>query len=522
MQIEIYDCTLREGEQAAEASFSQEDRVKLFEMLDDFGADYVELGWPVSQQVLESFALCMKIRKKAKIVAFGSTSIVENPGDDKNILSILASKADYACIFGKTWKEHVEKQLHITAEENLKRISNSVEFLRANGMKVFYDAEHFFDGYKDNKKYALETLMAAAKAGAERLILCDTNGGTLPEEVNEIVNETKKSLEEREIKTELGVHFHNDCGLALANSIVSLPYVKQIQGTINGTGERIGNLNFSEFLPVYIKKLARNHNVKLEKLKELNGAAYKLSGLEIPEIRPFIGDTAFAHKGGVHIDAHNKGASYQHEEPENFGNKRNILLTTLGGGAGVISAAEQFGYKLDKKNSDVQEKAARLFLELGEIERKGYRIAAIPAEQYLLIEKYFGNLKDFFEIESWKVETGKENGKETSKLYVRCNLNKIIKEENTAADGGPVDLIYKTIKKILAKDYPDAENLQLLDFHVSIARSKKEESIVRVLITFQNEEKFQTVGVDSNIIQSAIEAIEKGFRYYLNIKKSLS
>lgn len=516
-KLEIYDCTLREGEQAAGASFSLENRVELFRRLDEFGVNYIEVGWPVaSKEILEAFELCEKIRKKAKIVAFGSTSIDENPEKDKNLLALLATKADYACIFGKTSKEHAEKQLRITCEENLKRIAESIKFLMKNNMKVFYDAEHYFDAFKDDKEYAIKTLVTAGKAGAKRIILCDTNGGSLPNEVEKIIKETKKRLFELGINVQLGVHFHNDAGLALANTLIALPYVVQVQGTINGVGERIGNLNFSEFLPVYSKKLENNLAVKLEKLKEINEEAYKLGGLEIPEIRAFVGDTAFAHKGGVHIDATSKGASYEHMKPEEIGNRRIIVLNSLGGRAGVISVAKQFGYDLDKRNPDVVKKSEELFEELKKLEEEGYRMGLIPAEQFLLVEKYFGSLGKYFEIEEWKVETGKRNGKEKSEFYVRCRVNSELIEGRLKVEGGPIDAAYKTLSRVLSKRYPETSGLELVDFHVGIARRKAEESTVRTVITFHDKEKFETVGVDANIIQSAIEALTKGFRYYLN------
>jgi 2-isopropylmalate synthase len=515
--LEIYDCTLREGEQAAGASFDLESRIKLFKILDDFGIEYVELGWPVaSKEIFDSFEECKKIRKNAKIVAFGSTSIAGNPGEDNNLNSIIGCGADYACIFGKTWLEHIEKQLKISPEENLRRIETSIKFLKENNMHVFYDAEHFFDAFKDDEDYAIRTLVSAAESGAERLILCDTNGGTMPDEAKRIVEYTKKELIKRGIKTGLGVHFHNDCGLALANSLISLPYIIQVQGTINGIGERIGNLNFSEFLPVYMKKIGGTLDIKLENLKKLNEEAFRLSGLEIPESRAFVGDNAFAHKGGIHIDAKNKGASYEHVVPEDFGNKSVTILNTLGGRSSVVKVAEQFGYCLDKKDPEVQKKITGLFEALKDLEIRGYRIGAIPAEQFLLIEKYFGNLIDFFNIERWDLNTSKNDGKEESEFFVRCILNGAVFEDKTKIEGGPVDAAYKTISKILASKYSLIRELKLSDFHVSIVRGRGEESNVRTAITFENREIFHTVGVDNNIIQSAIEALTKGFKYYLN------
>lgn len=516
--IELYDCTIREGEQAAGASFILDNRIKLFSLLDDFGFDFIELGWPVaSEQILKSFEECRKIRKKARIVAFGSTSMNPNINEDNNLNSILMANPDYACIFGKSHLDHVKKQLKLSPEENLERIKQSIIFLIKNNIPVFYDAEHYFDAFKAHREYALSTLFSALAAGAERIILCDTNGGTLPYEAREIVRETKEVLERklnREVK--LGVHFHNDCGLALANSLESLAYVSQVQGTINGIGERVGNLNFSEFISVYMAKLGRKLDVKIKNLKELNERTFMLAGLDIPESRPFVGDFAFAHKGGVHIDATNKGASYEHHLPEYFGNKRVILLNTLGGAAGVMAVAEQFGYKLNKKSPSVKKRVKALFKELRCLEEAGYRLGSIDAEQYLLIEKHFGKLKEFFHIKNTRIEAETWDRGESSRFSMTGTVGDEPVMGELSTEGGPIDAAYKTLKNVLLKKYPLLKDLRLVDFHVGIAARRGEESTVRTVIYFQDHERFHTVGVDSNVFTSSIQAIEKGFRYYLN------
>ncbi len=519
--LEIYDCTLREGEQAAGAHFGINERVELFKLLDEFGIDFIELGWPLaSSDISECFEKCRAIRKNAKIVAFGSTSMNADASQDANLKSIIESKADYACIFGKSSKGHAEKQLGLSDEDNLKRIEASVKFLKRNNINVFYDAEHFFDAYKEDEEYALKTLAAAARGGAEKLILCDTNGGVFPAEAEKITRETRVYLDSRAINIGLGVHFHDDCGLALANTLACLSSVVHVQGTINGLGERIGGLNFSSFLPVLKKKYPKL-NIDLTGLKKLNEKSYHLCGVEIPEIRPFVGDCAFAHKGGVHINATGKGASYEHANPEDYGNKRIILLNTLGGKSGVISVAREFGYELDKHEKGFQEKIDGLFSELRAMESKGYKIGAITAEQFLLIEKHFGNLKNILEVTEWNLLTSLRAGKEESEFIVKCLVGGKEVDGSIRVEGGPVDSAYKSLQNIVAKEHPEIHNLELVDFHVSIARYHGEESSVRTLITFKAVSNnsawfFQTAGVDSNIIQSSVEAIVKGFRYYLN------
>jgi 2-isopropylmalate synthase len=540
--LEIYDCTLREGEQAYGASFNPESRIELCRKLDEFGVDYIELGWPMtSKEIFGSFEEALKIAKKAKIVAFGSTSIKPLVEDDENLNSIVKTGVKHACIFGKTSLSHVEKQLKINGEENLKKIFDSVKFLREKGVIVFYDAEHYFDAFKENKEYALQTLISAINGGVETLILCDTNGGVLPDESQRIANETWNVLKSSGFQAKLGVHFHEDCGLALANTLACLPYISQVQGTINGIGERVGNLNFSEFLPVYANKLGNKLNIDLKKLKKINEDAFRLSGINIPEKRAFVGNLAFSHKAGVHIDAHAKGASYEHENPEDFGNKRAIIMNTLGGKNSIVNIAEKFGYKLDKNNEETKEKIKELFEELKTYENEGYKFGVYDAEKFLLIEKYFGLNDLIFKINEWRIKSEVVNRNEISYFKVECRLNNKIIEGEMKVEGGPVDAAFKALKKMLSREYPEIENLKLIDFHVEIARRRAEESSVRTMITFSNtenfdekfsdvfdtrgvssdEEEFSVVGADKNILESAIEALEKGFRYYLiKLKKT--
>ncbi|MDP2926140.1 MAG: alpha-isopropylmalate synthase regulatory domain-containing protein [Nanoarchaeota archaeon] len=515
--LEIYDCTLREGEQAHGVSFSLEDRIELCKRLDEFGVDFIELGWPLtSKEILSSFKYAIKAVKNAKIVAFGSTSIKSDPAQDDNLNTILECGAKYACIFGKTLPEHIEKQLKISKEDNLKKIKQSIEYLKENGITVFYDAEHYFDAFKIDKNYAISTLLASLDAGAERIILCDTKGGILPDEARSIMKETYDELSRSGKVFSLGAHYHNDCGIALANTLASLDYIIQVQGTINGIGERVGNLNFSEFLPVYIKKLNGKSRIDLKKLKEMNETAYRISGIAIPESRPFIGDLAFSHKGGVHIDAETKGASYNHEDPRDFGNKSIFVLNSLGGRNSVVKIAEDFGYRLNKNDPETKEKIERLFKDLRKHEQAGYQLGHLRAEQYLLLRKHLGTDEHLFDIKAWNSESRKDiTGKERARFYCVCNVNGILIDHELSVEGGPVEACFNTLKEILSKDHPEASELRLYDFSVRIAREREEESTVRTEIWFKNSEEFSTVGVDRNIIGSAVEAIAKGFRYHI-------
>ncbi|VVB78048.1 2-isopropylmalate synthase [uncultured archaeon] len=516
--MELYDCTLREGEQAKGASLSLDDRIKMCKLLDEFGVDYIELGWPyVSKEIFNSFSEAIPLVKRAKIVAFGSTSIETYPEVDKNLGSIIRCGAKYACIFGKTDVTHVEKQLGLSNKENLEKISNSVSFLRKNNVSVFYDAEHFFDGFKKNPEYAIETLFSAKRAGAERLILCDTNGGKLPNEVEEIVKYTKNELEKDGLEVQLGVHLHDDCGLALANTLVALPYIKQVQGTINGLGERVGNLNLTTFVANYLDKMNGKLNVDMKRLKEFNEESFRLCGVVVSERRPYVGETAFCHRGGVHVNAMMKGASYEHTEPEKFGGKRIIILNSLGGISSVVGVASQFGIELNREIPEFYEKVQKLMEELRTYERSGYDLGTLPAEQFLILNKYFGNQRNLFEIKAWNSESKRRvDGDESASFYALCDVTGKLVDSEVEVKGGPVEAGFNVLKKVLSPYYPSVSDLHLSDFRVTIAREREEESTVRNEIWFRNGKDFSTVGVDRNIIGSAVEALAKGFRYHLS------
>ena len=398
MQITIYDTTLRDGTQSRDVNLTVKDKLEFAKVLDGFGVDYIELGWPGSNpKDMECFLDISKIKlKKAKIVAFGSTRKKGlKAQEDKNLKDIVKSKAPIATIFGKTWLEHVEKQLCVTPEENLEAIFDSIQFLKNNNLGVFYDAEHFFDGFKDNKEYALKCLKKAAEAKADCIVLCDTNGGTLPDEVSAIVKEVKDFFKENNIKTDLGVHFHNDSDCGVSNTLIVANKVQQIQGTINGIGERTGNANLCSILPALMLKQGFKTNVNLKKLTEVSHKLNILANLKPGSNQPYVGNNSFSHKAGIHVDALSKGALYEHVNPDAVGNKRHIILSDLSGSANIVEVAKKFDYKIDKKNPKVKE----MLEEVKHLESKGYLIADLNAEQFLLTEKFFGSYNKIFEIE---------------------------------------------------------------------------------------------------------------------------
>lgn len=507
--LEIYDCTLREGEQASGVHFSIKDRIEIVGALNDFGMDFIEVGWPIHEEVLETFLKLDGKKFKSKIVAFGSTSISKNPEEDKNLNSIIKSKARYACIFGKTWIEHVEKQLKISEQENLDKIFKSVKFLKNKGVDVFYDAEHYFDGFKHNPEYALKTIEKSIEAGASRVVLCDTNGGSLTEELREILEKTAKFIEERGLKVKLGIHVHNDSGLAFTNTLESLNYIKHVQGTINGIGERVGNVDLCELVPFLILKKGLPLKFKLENLKEVSEIVYKASNLPRKIDQAFVSPRAFSHKGGVHIDATSKGAVYGHVDPGRLGMNHSFVLTSIGGGAGVITAAKKFGFSVDKGNSKGKIKEVLDYLK--SIERKGYDIGNIEAEQFMIISTYFGGFKKIFKINNWSIKTDKNKSICSFELEIK-GKREDVKEE---IKGGPVEAAYKTIMNALSSKCGNL-NINLKNYSVRIVNPKGAASSVRTRIDFSGTEEFSTVGVSENIIQSGLEAIEKAFNYCLH------
>jgi len=513
--IRIFDTTLRDGTQSPDVNFSLRDKIEIVKSLDDFGVDYIELGWPGSNpKDMDTFLEATKLKlKKAEIVAFGATRKVGvSAENDHNLLAILESKAKVACIFGKTWLEHVRKQLKSKAEDNLKAIADSIGFLKKNKLKVFYDLEHFFDGFKDNKEYAQECIKTADKAGADCLILCDTNGGCTPDEVISIVKEIRDFIKKKEIKAELGIHAHNDSGCAVANSLVAVGLgITNVQGTINGFGERTGNADLCQLIPALMIKKRLKLDVKLNDLKVLSDLIYTLANMKPNNHQPYVGRNAFSHKGGIHVDAVMKGASYEHIDPDLVGNKRDIILSDLSGKANIVEVAKKFGVNVDKSNP----KVAEMLKEVELLEKKGYDVGDLNAEQFLLVDKFFGKNKELFEINTWKILSEQRNG-EFSECVITGTVNGKAREVVAPVKGGPVDAAYKSLMKMIATNHKQIESLELINYKVMIAEDQGAKSSVRVYIEFKNgKEEWGTVGVSGNILEASMEAIEKGFRYYL-------
>ncbi len=518
--MEIYDTTLRDGTQSPDLNLSVKDKVEFALALDKFGVDYIELGWPGSNpKDMEAFNEISRHKlTHAKVCAFGSTRKKNVAAhEDANLQSILKSRAPAATIFGKTWLLHVEKQLGINAEENLDIIHDSVKFLKDNGLDVIYDAEHFFDGFRENKEYALSCLKKAFEAGSECLVLCDTNGGTFPWEVKSIVSEVKGYFLENNINTDLGIHCHNDREFGVANSLIVAKDVQQIQGTINGFGERVGNANLCSIMPALSSMGIKFNAAKnLKELTSISRLLYTLGNIRPLKHLPYVGVNAFSHKGGIHVDAVSKGASYEFMNPEEVGNMRNIVLSDLSGKANVVEILKKMGYNIGKEDERVE----KMLAKIKEMEKQGYDISGIDAEHYLLANQFFNGSGNFIDVAAFEIKSDADK----SRCFIKAKIGNESIEAEEEVKGGPVDALYRALQEMLKKKYSHIGKVKLENFKVRIFEQKGVSSSVRVYVEFsvngENNAGWATVGVNENILIASLEAIKKGFEYYfLRIKK---
>ncbi|MCD6408291.1 citramalate synthase [bacterium] len=511
-KIEIYDTTLRDGSQGESVFFTLQDKLKIAEKLDEFGVDFIEGGWPGSNPKDELFFKRIKNKKfkNSKIVAFGSTrrkkySVEKDPFFKK----LLESEIEYITIFGKSWDLHVRDVLKISLDENLKLIEESIEFLKKNGRKVFFDAEHFFDGYKNNPEYALKTLMVAENSGAERIILCDTNGGSLPYEVEDIFKKIKKK-----IKAPLGIHAHNDSGVAVANSIVAVKSgAVQVQGTMNGFGERCGNADLTTIIPILQLKMGYKciPEEKMVHLTQLSRFIYEVANVIPPNNQPFVGLSAFAHKGGIHVDAVSKNpVTYEHIDPSAVGNERRILLSELSGKSTIIQKLK--GYEIEKKPEVIK----KILDKIAKLENEGYQFEAAEATFELMVKKVLGEYEKLFKIESFRVIVEKRGRRVVSEATVKVKVDNRV--EHTAGEGnGPVNALDNALRKALIKFYPEVKNVKLTDYRVRILHPEKATAaITRVIIESMDEkDRWGTIGVSENIIEASWKALLDSFEYKL-------
>lgn len=513
-KVDLYDTTLRDGSQSEGISYSVEDKIRISHSLDKFGIDFIEGGWPYSNpKDTELFSYFRKHKlRKSRLVAFGSTMYPNTSANkDKNLLSLLKAGTEYVTIFGKSWDLHVRDVLRVSLDENLRMIYESVKFL-GKRRKVFYDAEHFFDGFKANPEYALKTLKAAESAGAECLVFCDTNGGAMVSEVKDVISKVKK-----EIKALLGIHTHNDFGLAAATSLAAVEEgCAHVQGTINGYGERCGNADLTTIIPLLKLKLNRNSVsfAQLKKIKDLSIFISEISNVKHPDNHPFTGKSAFAHKAGVHVNAMVKNVNaYEPVNPDLVGNKRRFLISELSGKTSIVVTAKALEYNLDKKSSKVK----RIHKLLQEREKQGYQFEAAEASFKLLLEKELSRYKKFFNLSGFRVIVEKrENEEILSEVAVKLKVKNSL--QHTVSEGdGPVNALDNALRKALVKFYPCLLGMHLSDFKVRVLdESKGTAAKVRVLIESQDkEETWSTVGVSENIIEASWEALADSVEYKL-------
>ncbi|MBT9131557.1 citramalate synthase [candidate division NPL-UPA2 bacterium Unc8] len=511
--IFLYDTTLRDGAQQDRISFSLNDKIAIARRLDKLGIHYIEGGWPGSNpKDSDFFREVAKIRlRKARISAFGSTRRADKKANrDANFKAMLKAETPVVTIFGKSWILHVEDVLRTTAAENLRMIEDSIFYLKSRGREVIYDAEHFFDGYEDNKEYAIQTILVAAEAGADWIVLCDTNGGILPGAILNAVTTVRKK-----IGVPLGIHTHNDIGMAIANSVVAVEAgCTQVQGTINGYGERCGNADLTAVIPNIILKLGFRciPKEKLKHLSEVSRYIGEIANVIPDDYQPFVGNSAFAHKGGMHVDAVRKNPrSFEHINPELVGNRRRVLVSELSGKGSVLHRAEELGLDPDKRETH------RILKMLKKLEGQGYLFEAADASFELLMKKATGKYKRLFNLESFRVIIEKREGdglvsEATIKLRIRG------RQEHTTAEGsGPVNALDNALRKALEKFYPGLSEMHLSDFKVRILDPEEgTKAKTRVFIESRDRtHTWGTVGVSENIIEASWQALVESIEYKL-------
>src|SRR5262252_2295287 len=514
--ISIYDTTLRDGSQGEGVVFSMEDKVRIAQRLDALGIHYIEGGWPGSNpKDIRFFRQIQDAHlKQAKVAAFGSTRRPGiAPGSDPNLQALVDAGAPVATIFGKSWDFHVTEALETMLEENLAMITDSIGFLLRRFEQVIYDAEHFFDGFKRNREYALSTLRAAEEGGCQILVLCDTNGGTLPHEITEIIREVK-----RHVKTPLGIHVHNDAECGVANSLAAVSEgVNHVQGTINGYGERCGNANLVSIIPNVMLKMGHEciPRANLRELRDVSRFVSELANRKPWDAQPYVGDSAFAHKGGIHVSAVLKHAeTYEHVDPEVVGNHRRVLVSELAGQSNILWKAREYGIDLDKNTPE----ARRILEMLKRMEDEGFQFEGAEASFELLMERALGNHKPYFDLDGFRVIVEEERGdaEPVAEATVRLKVKGIA--EHTAASGhGPVNALDHALRKALEDFYPSLREMSLLDYKVRILdESKGTAARTRVLITSgDGNETWGTVGVADNIIEASWQALVDSIEYKL-------
>jgi len=525
--ILLYDTTLRDGTQGENVTFSADEKLTIAMRLDDIGIHYIEGGWPGSNpRDVAFFNLAKRVTfKYARLAAFGSTRKPgTRPDRDNNLNALLETETPAVTVFGKSWDLHVEKIMSNTLPENLSMINDSVAFLKQQGREVIYDAEHFFDGYKYNRDYAMQSLAAALDGGADFIVLCDTNGGTLPFELASIIAEVQQQMNNigsgpsQNNSVKLGIHSHNDCGMAVANSITAVQNgAVMVHGTINGYGERCGNADLTSIIPILSIKMDRACITpeNLKKIKTLSRYVSETANLVPLNSRPFVGKSAFAHKGGIHVSAIMKTPrAYEHMDPAMVGNSRRVLVSDLSGKSNVEYKAKELGVELGKNGFD----SSRIASEIKQMEQEGYQFDTADGTFKILLEKFTDQFKPHFSLESFRVTIEKDKDQPCS-AHATIKISVGDKKEITAGEGyGPVSALDNALRKALDKFYPDLDTMRLVDFKVRVIDGTRGTAAkVRVLIESRDQhEIWSTMGVSEDIIEASWQALADSFQFKLD------
>jgi 2-isopropylmalate synthase len=520
--IHIYDTTLRDGTQSQGVTFSKIDKVRIAERLDAFGVSYIEGGWPGSNPKDMGFFEAMRGRQlaHARLAAFGSTRrAATGPEQDANLQTLLEAATPVVTIFGKSWLFHVHEVLRVTADENLDMVGSSCGYLRDHGREVIFDAEHFFDGYSDSPDYALAVLRRAAANGASTIVLCDTNGGTLPQVIEQVTAAMVQALP----GVAIGIHCHNDAGCAVANSLAAVRAgASHVQGTINGFGERCGNANLCSIIPALSLKmgLACLSEPHPERLTELSRFVYALANVGEDPHQPYVGSAAFAHKGGMHVNAVSKNAAtFEHLPPTTVGNRRRILISDLAGGSNILLKAEEHDIKLDGKGAEVRQ----ILSELKRLESEGYEFESADASFKVLVQKLMHDHRSFFELDGFRVIVEKRGPGAPCLSEATIKIRVGDRAEITAAEGdGPVNALDLALRKALTQFYPQVKEMSLRDFKVRILDGTDGTAAkTRVLIeSTDGKALWGTVGVSGNIIEASWQALLDSVEYFLFERES--
>ena len=512
----LYDTTLRDGCQAEDVSFTLEDKLRIAEKLEDMGIDYIEGGYPGSNpRDADFFQRVKKLKlKNARVAAFGTTrKFGAKPSQDINLKLLLAAETPVVTLVGKTWDLHVRDDLRISQKANLEVIADSIAYMKKRVDEVMFDAEHFFDGFRANPEYAIECLKAAQDGGADWIVLCETNGGRLPGEVRDAINHVNRT-----IKTPLGIHCHNDGELAVANTLAGVEMgATQVQGTINGFGERCGNVNLISVIANLQLKMGKKcvTAAQLKKLRDVAQLFYELANIQPNKRQAYVGDSAFAHKGGLHVSGVLKNReTYEHIDPELVGNRQRVLVSDLSGRSNIVYKGKEYGIDMKDQNEAVRE----ILRRTKELEGQGYEFQAAEASFELLIQEALGKKRKNFSLIGFRVidEKRKEGEAAISEATIMVQVDGVT-EHAAAMGNGPVNALDQALRRALTKFYPSLKQVELLDYKVRVLSSGEgTAAVVRVLIeSSDGKDKWGTVGVSHNVIEASWQALADSIDYKL-------